>query len=394
MTAGAVPPTERRRFAAPPPLSLYVHVPWCVRKCPYCDFNSHPSRGAIDAAGYVAALLRDLDEDLPLVQGRIIQSIFLGGGTPSLLPGEAVDELLAGVRARHACRHDMEVTLEANPGASDAGRFAEYRAAGVNRLSIGVQSLDDHALQRIGRIHDAAEAEAAVEAARRAGFDNLNLDLMFGLPGQSPAQARRDLRQAIALQPSHLSYYQLTLEPNTAFHRSPPSLPEDDALWSMQEQSRKLLAHAGYVQYEVSAYAQPSRECRHNRNYWEFGDYLGIGAGAHAKLTDATAGEIWRLRKHNHPRSYLESAGPGGFAAGREALAAAPTVVEFMLNALRLKRGVPQARFTERTGLTLDCITATWNQATERGLMTRNDRLCATALGWRYLNDLLELFVP
>ncbi len=382
-------------FAKFPPLALYVHLPWCVRKCPYCDFNSHavkPGR-AVPEEDYVAALLRDLDHDRARLDARPLQSVFLGGGTPSLFAPPAIAQLLAGLRARLALAPDVEITLEANPGTVDAARLAGFRAAGVNRLSLGVQSFDDAKLRALGRIHDAAAAVHTVHAARAAGFDNLNLDLMFGLPGQDCGQALADLDAALALAPEHLSLYQLTLEPNTAFHRSPPPLPDEDAVWDMQLALQGALAAAGYAQYEVSAYARPGRACRHNLNYWQFGDYLGIGAGAHAKLTDRDG--IARRWKVRHPADYMRRAGTPAALGGDQRLAPADAALEFMMNALRLTDGVAATLFTERTGLPLAFVAAQLRAAEARGLLVlRAGHVRATATGARYLNDLLGLFLP
>lgn len=378
-------------FAALPPLSLYVHVPWCVRKCPYCDFNSHELAAGLPEGEYVDALLADLERELPLVWGRRLVSIFIGGGTPSLLSGAAVERLLSGIRARLPLPPGAEITLEANPGTAEAGRFRDYRAAGVNRLSIGVQSLDERALRALGRIHDRREALRAVELARAAGFDNLNLDLMFGLPGQDPAAAAADLGEALALAPDHLSWYQLTIEPNTPFHHAPPPTPADDTLWEIQQRGEELLEGAGFDHYEVSAHARPGRQCRHNRNYWEFGDYLGIGAGAHGKITLPAEGRIVRRRRPRHPRDFL---GPG-MTVAEEALLPADLPFEFMMNALRLREGVAEGLFGERTALPGAAIAATLRDAEGRGLLLRgNGRLRASDDGWRFLNTLLMLFLP
>ena len=382
------------RLTAPIPLALYVHIPWCVRKCPYCDFNSHEARGPVPEQAYVDALLADLEQDLSRVWGRRITSVFIGGGTPSLLSAETLDRLLAGLRARLPLRLDLEITLEANPGAVERGRFAEFRAVGVNRLSIGVQSFEDEHLRRLGRIHNRREAFAAADEAHAAGLDNFNLDLMFGLSGQTVDQALADIATAMALQPAHLSYYQLTIEPNTAFQRSPPTLPDDDAVALIQEQAQAELTRRGYQQYEVSAYARPGRRCRHNLNYWEFGDYLGIGAGAHGKLSDPASGRIHRLWKLKHPRDYLAAAGTaviGGDAPIREA----DLPVEFLMNALRLVEGVPATLFAERTGLPLAALEPALSRAREAGLLEEDPvRLRASERGLRFLNDLLQEFMP
>lgn len=382
-------------FSEAIPLALYVHMPWCVRKCPYCDFNSHEARGPLPEMAYVDALLADLEQDLPRVWGRRIESVFIGGGTPSLLSAEALDRLLSGLRARLPLRPDLEITLEANPGTVEQGKFAEFRAAGISRLSIGVQSFDEAALQRLGRIHGRREACAAAEAAHAAGLDNFNLDLMFGLPGQTPAQARADIANAIALQPAHISYYQLTLEPHTAFYDAPPPLPDDEQCDRMQQQAEADLARHGYARYEVSAYAHDGRRCRHNLNYWEFGDYLGIGAGAHGKLSDAASGQIRRLWKIKHPRDYLAHAGTPAAIGADAPVAHADLPLEFLMNALRLLDGVPAALLSARTGLTLEALQPLLEPARQRGLLESDpERLRATAQGLRFLNELLQMFVP
>ncbi|TCO80234.1 oxygen-independent coproporphyrinogen-3 oxidase [Plasticicumulans lactativorans] len=382
------------QFSAAIPLALYVHIPWCVRKCPYCDFNSHAAPEALPEATYVDALLADLEQDLPRVWGRRLESVFIGGGTPSLFSAEAIDRLLSGLRARLPLHGALEVTLEANPGTVEAAKFAEFRAAGINRLSIGVQSFADDALVALGRIHGRREAIRAAEAAHASGFDNFNLDLMFGLPRQTPAAALADVATAIDLEPTHLSHYQLTLEPNTLFHRHPPPLPDDDALWTMQEACQARLAAHGYAQYEVSAYARAGRQCRHNLNYWEFGDYLGIGAGAHAKLTDPARGEIQRLWKTRHPRDYLERAASPAVRGGDAPVPTAELPFEFMLNALRLNAGVPASLFGERTGLPDETIAATVARARDEGLLDPDPaRLQASERGLRFLNDLLTRFI-
>jgi putative oxygen-independent coproporphyrinogen III oxidase len=375
-----------------PPLSLYLHFPWCVEKCPYCDFNSHPARQAPDQHAYVDALLADLAHDLPLVADRPVQTVFLGGGTPSLFDPDQIARLMAGLTERLPLAADLEVTLEANPGTVEAGRFAGYRAAGVNRLSIGVQSLDADKLRALGRIHGPAEAVAAARAAREAGFDTFNLDLMFGLPRQALAQALDDLARAIELAPPHLSWYQLTLEPNTRFAHQPPPLPDDDLLWDMQEAGQRLLADAGLEQYEISAYARPGQQCRHNLNYWSFGDYLGIGAGAHGKLTLAD-GRILRRSKQRHPQAYLAGAGTTAAVAGERWLGTDDLPVEFMMNALRLNQGVDAALYGQHTGTELAAIAPLLAQARGRGLLdTDVARLAPTELGRRFLNDLLAVF--
>ena len=382
-------------FAMPIPLALYVHIPWCARKCPYCDFNSHEARGPLPERAYVDALLADLEQDLPRVWGRRIDSVFFGGGTPSLFSAEALDRLLSGLRARLPLRPDLEITLEANPGTVERGRFAEFRELGINRLSIGVQSFDDRHLQVLGRIHDRRAALAAAEAAHAAGLDNFNLDLMFGLPGQTVEQALADIADALALQPAHLSHYQLTLEPNTQFYRSPPVLPDDDTTSAIQDRAQEVLARHGYARYEVSAYARAGRRCRHNLNYWEFGDYLGIGAGAHGKLSDPAAGRVQRLWKVKHPRDYLARAGTPAGIGGDVPLRETDLPLEFLMNALRLVEGVSTALFGERAGLSLAALEPGWSRARARGLMRNDpDHLQATELGLRFLNDLLQEFMP
>jgi oxygen-independent coproporphyrinogen-3 oxidase len=383
------------RFAAPPPLGLYVHLPWCVRKCPYCDFNSHELREALPAEAYVDALIADLERELPLVWGRTVQTIFIGGGTPSLFPARAVERLISAVRARLRVAPGAEITLEANPGAVEADRMREFRDAGVNRISLGIQSLDDDLLRRLGRIHDAGEARAAVEAVREAGFAAWNLDLMYGLPGQSVAGAVADVREAVALGPPHLSHYQLTIEPNTVFHHRPPERAADDELWDMQVRCQAELAAAGYVQYEVSAYARQGMACAHNVNYWTFGDYLGIGAGAHAKLTQAGEPAVHRRIKVRHPRDYLRRAADGDPLAEDRELAAADLGLEFMMNALRLNDGFATALFQERTGLPLALFERPLGEAERLGLIGRDlGRIWPTERGRRYLDDLVMLFLP
>ena len=379
----------------PIPLALYIHIPWCVRKCPYCDFNSHDLRRPLPERGYVDALLADLEQELPEVWGRRLVSVFIGGGTPSLLSAEALDRLLSGLRARLPLRPDAEITLEANPGAVEQGRFTEFHAVGVNRLSIGVQSFNDDALRRLGRVHDRRAAIAAAEAAHAAGLDHFNLDLMFGLPGQTVEQALADIASAVALQPAHLSYYQLTIEPNTAFHSSPPILPDDEIVDAMQTRAQAELARHGYARYEVSAYAREQRRCQHNLNYWEFGDYLGIGAGAHGKLTDPATGCICRRWKVKQPRTYLATAETPARIGGDATIDAADLPVEFLMNALRLVEGVPAALFAARTGQPLTALEPALSRARARGLLETNaERLQPTELGLRFLNDLLAAFMP
>jgi oxygen-independent coproporphyrinogen-3 oxidase len=381
-------------FTQLPPLSLYIHFPWCVRKCPYCDFNSHEVKDGLPEAAYIDALLRDLEQDLPRVWGRPVTSVFMGGGTPSLFSAESLDRLLSHLRARLPFAANVEITLEANPGTAEQARFSEYRAAGINRLSIGVQSFNDDCLQRLGRIHGRREAIAAVEMAHKAGFDNFNLDLMFALPGQSQAQAFDDVATAIALEPTHVSYYQLTLEPNTLFYARPPALPDDDAAWRMQSAGQERLAAAGFAQYEVSAYARAGRQCRHNINYWRFGDYLGLGAGAHAKITDGAQQTITRLAKQRNPRAYLDSAGTPARVQEKRIVEQEEAGLEFMMNALRLTEGVEPDLFTAHTGQSIALIEDVLRNAEATGLLERTpERIRPTARGRLFLNDLLGLFV-
>ncbi|MGR4875812.1 radical SAM family heme chaperone HemW [Pseudoxanthomonas sp. LARHCG66] len=379
----------------PPPLSLYVHMPWCVRKCPYCDFNSHQGKGELPFDAYVDALLRDLDHDLPLVWGRTVHSVFFGGGTPSLFPPEAIDRFLQAASSRLRFAPGLEVTLETNPGTAEHGRFESYRAAGVNRISFGIQSFDDGSLEKLGRIHDSREAEQAVKLAQDAGLDNINLDLMYALPGQTLAMAEHDLQCAFALRPAHISHYQLTLEPNTVFFSRPPQgMPDDDHAWDMQEHCQALLAAAGYGHYEVSAYAQPGRRCAHNMNYWRYGDYIGIGAGAHGKITVGATAQILRRWKVKHPTSYLATAGTPQAIGGDDDITSERRPFEFMLNALRLQEGFALADFTATTGLPVATIEAALELARRRGWLDLSDtHVRPTALGRRFTNDVIELFL-
>jgi oxygen-independent coproporphyrinogen-3 oxidase len=377
----------------PFPLSLYVHLPWCVRKCPYCDFNSYRVPDEINERAYVEALLRDLDQDMPRVWGRRINSIFLGGGTPSLFSSGSIDALLSGIRARLPFDGDMEVTLEANPGTADTAHFRGFRGAGINRLSIGIQSFDPQKLTRLGRIHGREEALGAVAAARAAGFDNINLDLMYGLPQQTLAEALDDLETAVRLEPDHLSLYQLTIEPNTVFWTNRPELPDDDSIWAMQQQLQTLLARSGYRQYEVSAYAREGKHCQHNLNYWQFGDYVGIGAGAHAKISDAEG--ITRLSKLKQPNAYVAKAGTPAGVASQQRLSPQDAVIEFMMNSLRLTDGFPVDLFRERTGLPLSVVIPALRAAVAKGLLSWDvQTIWPTEMGKCLLNDLLCLFLP
>ncbi len=382
-----------QKFTATIPLSLYIHLPWCVRKCPYCDFNSHEARNTIPEDLYVAALLRDLDEQLPRIWGRGLISIFFGGGTPSLFSPQAIEKVLTAVHSRLRFGADTEITLEANPGTVDEARFSGFRQAGVNRLSIGIQSLQDEKLKSLGRIHNRDYAIRAIEAAKNAGFENFNLDFMHGLPGQSVQEAVHDLQDALQFQPPHLSWYQLTIEPNTFFHHQPPRLPVDDVLWEIQERGKEKILSHGLHQYEVSAYAQRDRECAHNRNYWEFGDYLGIGAGAHSKITDLDQQIITRHSQIKNPKDYLDPSKK--LTADQTTVMDQDIIFEFMLNALRLTHGVPVSLFTERTGLSLNILEPILIEARKKKLLVDNAGVfCATELGQRFLNDLIGMFLP
>lgn len=382
-----------------PPLSLYIHIPWCVKKCPYCDFNSHAARGGIPQEEYVTALLADLDRDLcdfgDAIAGRPLHSIFFGGGTPSLFTPDAIGRILSGVNARLTFEDTIEITLETNPGTVEHGRFDGYLTAGVNRISFGVQSFDDDKLRRLGRIHSASDAARAIDEARTAGFDNFNIDLMYALPEQDLAGAARDIECAIALEPTHISHYQLTLEPNTLFASRPPKLPDSDSAWDMQEHCQQLLARAGYAQYEISGYAKEGRRAAHNLNYWRFGDYLGIGAGAHGKISNANDSTIVRRAKQRTPRAYLESAANERGIASHVVLAAEDLPFEYMMNALRLVDGAPRVDFAQRTGLDDAVIAAALKRAQALEWITDDPHaLCTTELGQRFLNDVIALFLP
>lgn len=399
------------QLTALPPLALYVHLPWCLKKCPYCDFNSHelttvpalrpgkPGAGtgrALDAAvesRYLDALRADLEAALPLVWGRRVVSVFIGGGTPSLFSPDAIGQLLADVRARLPLEPGCEITLEANPGTFERERFRAFRAAGVTRLSIGVQSFDDAKLKALGRVHDRAQALAAVEEARSA-FDTFNLDLMYALPGQSLADCEADVRQALAFEPPHLSVYHLTLEPNTQFASRPPAgLPDDDTAFGMLDRITELTSAAGLARYEVSAYARPGHRCQHNLNYWQFGDYLGIGAGAHSKLSFAH--RILRQTRWREPAAYLRQAAEGAAVSNEQEVAREELPFEFMLNALRLREGFELARFAERTGLAVTAIQRGLEAAEAKGLIERDlQRVWPTERGFDFLSDLQSLFLP
>ena len=381
----------RPQLTAMLPLSLYVHWPWCVKKCPYCDFNSHEARQSIPEVAYVDALVADLEAALPSIWGRRVSTVFIGGGTPSLMSPEALDRLLTAIRARVIVIPDAEITLEANPGTVEAARFAAFRAAGINRISLGIQSFDDAKLRALGRIHDSEEACAAIDVALRH-FDNVNLDLMYALPDQTLAEARRDVETLLSFGTPHLSCYHLTLEPNTAFAHSPPHVPDGDLAADMQDMVEDRLGAAGYEHYETSAFAQPGRRCRHNLNYWQFGDYLGIGAGAHAKLSSAA--RIWREARERHPGAYLEGVAGGGAISESRDVGARELPFEFMMNALRLTDGFATPLFAERTGLPIEAIEQQLIAARSRGLLEADRKhVRPTATGQRFLNDLLQIFL-
>jgi putative oxygen-independent coproporphyrinogen III oxidase len=376
----------------PPPLSLYIHIPWCVRKCPYCDFNSHEARQEIPEAAYVDALIADLEQATPLVWGRKIRSVFFGGGTPSIFSAESIDKILSHVRMLTPLEYGAEVTLEANPGTVDIANFKGYHAAGVNRVSLGIQSFQPQYLKALGRIHDREQALAAAELALNT-FDRVNLDVMYALPEQSLEHALQDAETACQLKPAHLSFYHLTLEPNTPFHRTPPSLPDDDTSATMQEEIEKILASNGYQQYETSGFAQPGQQCQHNLNYWTFGDYLGIGAGAHSKLSFHD--RIIRQSRHKHPKRYLESVTTGQMVDNEWQIGREDLAFEFMMNALRLVDGVVASLFQQRTGLPLRVMQEQLQEAKDKGLLEQvGGVIKPTLLGQRFLNTLLEMFLP
>jgi putative oxygen-independent coproporphyrinogen III oxidase len=377
-----------------PSLALYVHMPWCVRKCPYCDFNSHQLKSTAPDTSYIDALIRDFDGELPRLSGRRIDTVFFGGGTPSLFQPEDFSRLLDALRQRIAFADEVEITLEANPGTIERGRFAGYRDAGINRVSLGAQTFAPRALELLGRIHSADDTHRAVAELRAAKLDNFNLDLMYALPQQTAEEALDDVRIACALGPAHISYYQLTLEPGTVFHARPPPLPDEDAAWQIQTAGQKLLAEAGYAQYEVSAYARDGVRCRHNVNYWLFGDYLGIGAGAHGKLSLELPQRILRTTKPKQPREYQEQIRRGGPLGESSFIAAADLPFEFMLNALRLNEGFALSDYRRQTGLEMDSLEVKIAQAERRGLLaSRKGGWCPTELGRRFLNDLQASFL-
>ncbi len=374
-----------------PPLALYIHIPWCLQKCPYCDFNSHAHQGALPEREYVERLLADLDADSNYVQGRTLEAIFIGGGTPSLFSPGNIGALLEGIQSRIPFAPDIEVTLEANPGTFETERFRGFRQAGINRLSIGIQSFDPAFLNALGRVHNDSEARMAAAQVRETGFENFNLDLMFGLPGQNTGQALADLETALSFSPPHLSWYQLTIEPNTVFYNRPPVLPEDDLLGEMQEEGITILANRSLERYEVSAFAVRGRQSRHNLNYWQFGDYLGIGAGAHGKVTHPGTGQVVRTRKVRQPTAYLDAG--KALTAETVNVPARELPVEFMMNALRLKDGVDEKIFEARTGQALEGLTKTLVGLRDRGLLKQH-RLATTPIGFSFLNDVLAEFLP
>jgi len=382
-------------FNSLPPLALYIHFPWCVQKCPYCDFNSHELKSSLDEKTYINALINDLEQELPSFWGRSISSIFMGGGTPSLFSPESIDQLLSALRARLTFAPDIEITMEANPGTIELEKFKEFSSAGINRLSIGIQSFNDDKLKSLGRIHGRKEAIRAAELAHDAGFNSFNLDLMYGLPNQSLKQAVDDIETAIALEPKHLSHYQLTIEPNTYFYHKPPTVPDDDNLWEMQEACQTSIAKHGYSQYEISAYAKEGYQCQHNLNYWQFGDYIGIGAGAHGKLTNAPEQKIHRSWKVKQPQDYLEKAVNEKRIAGEKVLTRDDASFEFMMNALRLNNGFETEIFQQHVGLPISVVENALKQAEEKGWISWElKRIKPTDTGRQYLNNLLELFMP
>jgi len=374
-----------------PPLSLYVHIPWCLKKCPYCDFNSHAFQGELPEQAYIDSLLADLKRDLRWVQNRELTSIFIGGGTPSLFSPASIERLLSAIEQSVGFSADIEITMEANPGTFEMEKFRDFRHAGINRLSLGIQSFNKNYLNTLGRVHDDVEALTAASNVRKAGFDNFNLDLMFGLPQQGIDEALADLRSALAVEPEHLSWYQLTIEPNTVFYSKPPSLPEDDLLGDMQEAGVELLSAQGFSRYEVSAFSKPNKQSTHNLNYWRFGDYLGIGAGAHGKITLPAEQQIIRTRKIRQPASYLEHT--DNTLAGCETITTAELPIEFMMNALRLSAGTEESLFQQRTGLPISEIAGSLQRLRNAGLL-RKENLATTDKGFNFLNNVLAEFMP
>jgi len=375
-----------------PPLSLYIHIPWCIRKCPYCDFNSYALQEVLLEKKYIDTLLFDLKQDFQKIQDRTISNIFIGGGTPSLLSPDSIGKLLIGIQSQISINANAEITLEANPSTVDKKRFSNFRKAGINRLSLGIQSFDNFALEKLGRIHRQKQAISAIESIKYADFDNFNLDLMFGLPTQSENAALKDLEIAVTFQPPHLSWYQLTIEQDTVFYKNPPSLPDDDSLWEMQVAGQAFLATQGYAQYEISAYSMPHRQCQHNLNYWQFGDYLGIGAGAHSKITDINQQVIIRFNKYPDPNTYLESYQTGQFIEHQIMLKNEDICLEFMMNALRLHQGFHIEQFENRTGLDIDYIDNFLQHAFSKQWLIREDnKIRPTQIGLQFLNELLLL---
>lgn len=376
------------------PLSLYLHIPWCLKKCPYCDFNSHHATSAVDEDIYINALINDLIFEIKDIKKRKINSIFIGGGTPSLFSADSIRMLLQNICDLLPFNSDMEITLEANPSTLETGRYNSYLEAGVNRLSLGIQSFDQKSLASLGRVHTAAQALAAVKTAKTTGFSSINLDLMFGLPEQTQAVAVADVQCAIELRPDHVSYYQLTVEPNTGFYVNPPVLPDEDRIWEMQKAGHELLVAAGYRQYEISAYALPGHECRHNLNYWRFGDYLGLGAGAHGKIKQSVSGATIRRWRVRGPDDYIRKAGSRSVISGEYRLMQQDLILEYMMNALRLNEGFTLEQFQHSTNISWDLVQPVMSRAERRGLVTRHDdTIRPTAMGHKFLNDLLQLFI-
>ena len=376
-----------------PPLSLYIHIPWCIKKCPYCDFNSHAVKGDTPEAAYIDALLKDLAEDVQrYVITRPISSIFIGGGTPSLFSPESINRLLRGIEQQLPLKPDIEITLEANPGTFESHKFAEFRALGINRLSIGIQTFNDTLLTRLGRVHSGGEALKAAEIAQQSGFDNFNLDLMFGLPGANPEDSQSDVATAISLKPTHISFYQLTLEPNTYFHKFPPQLPNDELIFDTQKRGQQLLADHGYQQYEVSAYSQSGLQCKHNVNYWQFGDYLGIGAGAHGKITQTLPQTIIRTVKPKSPEHYLQDTHKLGSST---VIPVAELPLEFIMNQLRLKQGFTADNYFSRTGLSIATLEPALSASLQQGLLSYEDgSYVCSEQGWNFMDNILEKFMP
>ena len=372
------------------PLSLYIHIPWCVKKCPYCDFNSHEKNDSYDESHYIEALANDLRREYAQAEQRPIKTIFFGGGTPSLFSSDAISNILDTVRNETALRDDAEITMEANPGTFEQEKFSAYREAGINRLSIGIQSFNDGHLKKLGRIHNSDESHAAIETAKQAGFDNINLDLMFALPEQTIEQATQDIKTACEKNVNHISHYQLTIEPNTYFHKYPPVLPENDTSWDMQNTCHDILLENEYLQYEVSAFSKIDKQCKHNNNYWLFGDYIGIGAGAHGKITNSESGEIIRRWKRKQPKDYMQHASEGHATSNSETIKKEDLIFEFLMNALRLKNGFDIALFEQRTGSTKEELLKTLNTIDSAMLNIQEERISTSEQGYRFLNNVLE----